>query len=273
MQARNVNLRSPVAHLALTAALSLSIALPAAAQSSGSIPDDYYRAEIVILERLVDPANIAEQMAGKTTEPLEPAQQRMWVEDPHGNRISDLQLAPTRDLHLSSAIGRLERSGKYRVLASAGWYEAFPPDYQGEPLQVETGEWLAEARQHSVEGRITIDRQRFLHVNVQLNHWQIDEVAMPVMANPAGGQATATQGEAEGAAGAEEQTADSVEPGQATSASAASGAVMALQPQAAPLELVTWIRETRRMRSEEIHFIDSPTIGVLVFFKKIEEEG
>ena len=38
----------------------------------------------------------------------------------------------------------------------------------------------------------------------------------------------------------------------------------------APLELITWIRETRRMRSEEIHFIDSPTVGVLVFFRKIE---
>ncbi len=35
-------------------------------------------------------------------------------------------------------------------------------------------------------------------------------------------------------------------------------------------ELLTWIRETRRMRSEEVHFLDSPTIGVLVFFKKIE---
>lgn len=270
MQARNVNLRSPVVRLALTAALSLSIALPASAQSSGNIPDDYYRAEIVILERLVDPDDVAEQMAGKTTEPLEPAEQRMWVEDPNGNRTSDLQLAPTRDLHLSSAIGRLERSGKYRVLASAGWYEAFPPDYQGEPLQVETGEWLPEARQHSVEGRITIDRQRFLHVNVQLNHWQIDKVAMPVMANPASDQTTGMQGEVAGSA--DQQGAGATEESQAP-AGATPGTALALQPQAAPLELITWIRETRRMRSEEIHFIDSPTIGVLVFFKKIEEEG
>ncbi|HET8848935.1 MAG TPA: CsiV family protein [Marinobacter sp.] len=221
MQARNVNLKSFVARLALTAALSLLIALPVAAQSGGNIPDDYYRAEIVILERLVDPDTITEQMAGKTIEPLEPAKLRMWVEDANGNVSTDLRLVPTGELHLSSAIDRLERSGKYRVLASAGWYEAFPPDYQGEPLQVETGEWLPAARQHSVEGRITIDRQRFLHVDVQLNHWQVDEVAMPP----------------------------------------------------APLELITWIRETRRMRSEEIHFIDSPTIGVLVFFKKIEAEG
>lgn len=34
-------------------------------------------------------------------------------------------------------------------------------------------------------------------------------------------------------------------------------------------ELLTWIRETRRMRSEEIHYLDSPTIGVLIFFRKI----
>ncbi|WP_339806689.1 CsiV family protein, partial [uncultured Marinobacter sp.] len=30
------------------------------------------------------------------------------------------------------------------------------------------------------------------------------------------------------------------------------------------------IHEPRRMRSEEIHFLDSPTIGVLVFFRKLE---
>ena len=37
-------------------------------------------------------------------------------------------------------------------------------------------------------------------------------------------------------------------------------------------ELLTWIRETRRMRSEEVHFLDAPTLGVLIFFKKIEPE-
>jgi hypothetical protein len=37
-------------------------------------------------------------------------------------------------------------------------------------------------------------------------------------------------------------------------------------------ELLTWIRENRRMRSEEVHFLDSPTLGVLIFFKKIEPE-
>ncbi|MCL1488093.1 MAG: peptidoglycan binding protein CsiV [Marinobacter sp.] len=35
-------------------------------------------------------------------------------------------------------------------------------------------------------------------------------------------------------------------------------------------QLLTWIRETRRMRSSEIHFLDSPTIGVLIYFAKIE---
>ncbi|MCS5561751.1 MAG: peptidoglycan binding protein CsiV, partial [Marinobacter nauticus] len=55
-----------------------------------------------------------------------------------------------------------------------------------------------------------------------------------------------------------------------TGGSASEGTGTAYQLRPAPVELVTWIRETRRMRSEEIHFIDSPTVGVLVFFKKIE---
>ena len=43
-----------------------------------------------------------------------------------------------------------------------------------------------------------------------------------------------------------------------------------MQPARSDKELVTWIRETRRMRSEEIHFLDSPTIGVLVYFRPLD---
>jgi hypothetical protein len=137
----------------------------------------------------------------------------LWVEDANGNRVSDVRLAARNELHLNQAAARLENSGNYRVLATAGWYQTFPPNYNGRPMRVAVGKWLGGAGERTVEGHIEIDRQRYLHVKVHLNHWQEGE---------------------------EQQ------------------------------ELITWIRETRRMRSQEIHFIDSPTIGVLVFFRKIE---
>ncbi|MEH6562213.1 MAG: CsiV family protein, partial [Marinobacter sp.] len=89
-----------------------------------------------------------------------------------------------------------------------------------------------------------------LHVAVHLNHWQESKVAASAITE----RDSAITG------------SDSAE---AVGTSATTSAELNLQPEV-PLELQTWIRETRRMRSEEIHFLDSPTIGVLVFFRKVE---
>lgn len=200
------------------------ISSPALAQDSNA-----YRAEIVLLERKIDSGSIAEQMASRHPEVADAGKQ-LWVIGQDGQRRSDLELVPRSELSLNNAVQRLEQSGRYRVLASAGWYQSFPPDYKGEPLRIEVGDWLEEAGHREIEGTIRIDRVRFLHVSAKLNHWQ-----------PATG-------------------GDMQEDALAANA----------MPQQTRKELVTWIRETRRMRSEEIHFMDSPTLGVLIFFKKLE---
>ena len=258
---------------AFLAALLLSFAATGAAQQPDRaalplepgtpIPDDYYRAEFVILERIIEPEAVNEQMSGRTVEEPVETEEVLWSVLEDGTTETTLELAPREDLHLASAAARLERSGRYRVLMAAGWYEAFPPDYEGTPLQVEIGDWIDDARTREVEGHITIDRQRYLHVNVHLNHWQLaeetpeqpeDSVADLSRDTPSPVQASDT-----------EETPE-------TSVTTEGVAVQQLPvlEEPAPLELLTWIRETRRMRSEEIHFLDSPTIGVLVFFKKIE---
>lgn len=207
MQARDLCFRH-----ALTAALALVAVLMPAGKALAQTPADFYRAEVVIVERLVNPSAVEEQMADMPVEAPLSGIRSLWVEDANGNRVSDIRLAGRNELHLNQAAARLQNSGNYRVLATAGWYQSFPQNYNGSPMRIAVGDWLDSAGQRAVEGHIEIDRQRFLHVNVHLNHWQDGE-----------------------------------------------------QP-----ELITWIRETRRMRSEEIHFIDSPTIGVLVFFRRVE---
>lgn len=202
--------------------LLLTVSLPALAQ-------DNYRAEIIIVERLAHPG-FHERMAFRKPEPSDTSIRKLVVTTGSGDRISDLRLVPNSSLSLNEAANRLESSGNYRVLMRAGWVQRFPPDFQGEDLRVEIGEVLPGGDGRAVEGSIRIDRQRFLHVNAQLNHWR-----------PAGEGSASDNGEVAG--------------------SSAAGASK---------ELVTWIRETRRMRSEEIHFLDSPTIGVLVFFRKLE---
>jgi hypothetical protein len=258
---------------AILAALLLSFAVTGAAQQPDRaslplepgtpVPDDYYRAEFVILERITEPEAVNERMSGRTVEEPTETEEVLWSVLENGTTETTLELAPRNDLHLASAAARLERSGRYRVLVAAGWYEAFPPDYEGTPLRVEAGDWLNEARAREVEGHITIDRQRYLHVNVHLNHWQLGEDTSELSAGTPADMTRETPSPEE-ASGTEEATAASA----TTDESAAQQLPALAEP--APLELLTWIRETRRMRSEEIHFLDSPTIGVLVFFKKIE---
>jgi len=239
---------------ALTAALALAFVLVPAGKALAQTPDDFYRAEVVIVERLADPSAIEEQMAGMPVEPPLSGIRSLWVEDANGNRASDVRLAARNELYLNQAAARLENSGNYRVLATAGWYQTFPPNYNGSPMRVAVGKWLGGAGERAVEGHIEIDRQRYLHVKVHLNHWQEGERPEPVMVVPE------AEAQADEAGSNEYSAGDQV-------------AELATRPVAAepaPLELITWIRETRRMRSEEIHFIDSPTVGVLVFFRKIE---
>lgn len=249
MQARDLCFKQ-----ALTAALALAFVLMPAGKALAQTPDDFYRAEVVIVERLVAPSALEEQMAGMPVEPPLSGIRSLWVEDANGNRVSDVRLAARNELYLNQAAARLENSGNYRVLATAGWYQTFPPNYNGSPMRVAVGKWLGGAGERAVEGHIEIDRQRYLHVKVHLNHWQEGERPEPVMVVPE------AEAQADEAGSNEYSAGDQV-------------AELATRPVAAepaPLELITWIRETRRMRSEEIHFIDSPTVGVLVFFRKIE---
>ncbi|PCM45368.1 5'-methylthioadenosine phosphorylase [Marinobacter sp. ANT_B65] len=222
----------------LLTALLLSTAMVSHAQQSNN---NFYRAEFVILERIVDPGAVNERMFNRKVEPPVDTSKDLYRVTGDGNVISSFKLASPNQLHLGSAANRLERSGRYRVLMSAGWYESFPPNYKGQPLRIEIGDWLKQAGQREVEGYITIDRRRYLHVTAHLNHWQEGKVD--------------TTGVIEGDSAGETIDSSTV-------------TELAVNPDIPP-ELLTWIRETRRMRSEEIHFLDSPTIGVLVFFRKI----
>jgi len=233
---------SPALIATLLAVLSLGL-------STQAVGSDNYRAEFVILERIVNPDTINEQMSAKEVEPTPYTDSILWAAGPGGTPESTLRLVPRSQLHLNSAAARLERSGNYRVLLATGWYQSFPPNYQGKPLRVAIGDWLPGAGTREVEGTITIDRKRYLHVGVHLNHWR--EVPQPVELVPEPALNPVTQ------ITLTPETAGSQMP-------APLPAATTMTP-----ELVTWIRETRRMRSEEIHYLDSPTLGVLIFFRKI----
>ena len=247
--------------------------------------EDYYRAEFVILERIVDPANVNEKMASRNPEPPKPdINEILRAVDRNGTVETTRQLVPRNELHLQTAANRLENSGRFRILLAAGWYQSFPPDFDGEPLRVAIGDWLADAGHREVEGHITIDRQRYLHVDAHLNHWQPLSLQQNTLSQGSDAEDTASGSNQPMDDGTEQEAPveGQSDPGNDKAAdslaSMATGGDVAGTDQAPvssasqpKAELITWIRETRRMRSEEVHFLDSPTIGVLVFFKKIEE--
>ncbi|NWO05318.1 MAG: 5'-methylthioadenosine phosphorylase [Alteromonadaceae bacterium] len=251
---------------ALVAALATLPAAGALAQVIPEpVPDDYYRAELVILKRLVDPADVEEQMAGKKVEPPVSSARNLWVESEGGSRATDLKLLGRNQMHLGQSARRLENTGRYRVLAAAGWYQGFPPGEDTGPMRVALGDWLTAAGHREIEGTIGIERRRYLHVDVDLNHWQVTEEALAEAREQAEAEAARVMANNEASG---EQTANATE---ATSGSDARQTELSTVPPTVDPELVTWIREVRRMRSGEIHFIDSPTLGVLVYFEPIEE--
>ncbi len=285
----------PMQALALTTLTGLALGFPAFAQEpqttapateSGAmtatgmssaqipeqIPEDYYRAELLIIERKVAPEDISEKMGIHTLNLTPEQDHKLLTITQDGTRTSTLNLIPDNKLHLSSAAQRLTRSGRFNVLALTGWYQAFPPDYKGNVMQVALGDWLESAGHREVEGTITIDRQRYLHVNVNLNHWN----AGPGANSLAGPMPVATVKPALPGDNAEpgDETSGNGQPATDSTVAGDAGQPAALQdPALAPAaELLTWIRETRRMRSEEVHFLDSPTLGVLVYFSPIEPE-
>jgi hypothetical protein len=242
-------------------ATAMLIALPVSAQQ-----DNLYRAEIILLERKVDPDQIGEKMGSRHPDPIPELEEQLWVVSEDGARETTLDLLPRSEMHLASAATRLEQNGNYRVLLTAAWHQSYPPDYEGSRLQIATGDWLPEAGQRAVEGYLKIDRVRFLHVNAVLNHWQVAPVepeaqAVPPLetADPAAMTDDADVNRSVDNALADSEAGLVQDPGTNSAEK--------------PLELITWIRETRRMRSEEIHFIDSPTIGVLIYFKPVEAEA
>jgi hypothetical protein len=268
--------------LALTIAAALAFAHAAQAQDTGqpaltdaqqALAEDFYRAEFVILERKLNPSDIDEKMAGRLPEPPDLNAEEILIHTSEsGDTETTLKLVPQEELHLNQAAQRLERSGRYNVLLAEGWYQAFPPDFKGTPMWVSIGEWLPDAKHTSVQGMINIDRQRFLHVDVDLNHWMAASPKDNLLGldlnaeTPTRPHPPQIAIEPVGQARELPADGDSVNPEQNPERTLVAGLNW---PRA---ELLTWIKETRRMRSEEVHFLDSPTLGVLIFFKKIEPE-
>lgn len=229
-----------------------ALAMPAASA-------DLYRVELLLFERLNGspeqlpdphkPAPIADNGAPLWVSDDSPRQSTAPQEGALGE-VSDsaepvpaIQSLPRKALRLSNIAWALENDANYRLLALTGWRNAFPDGYKGPPLIVDLATDKGNGKR--IQGTLQIERQRYLHVKAALHDTQRREPALEVAPIPR--------------------------------RPIASGLLLPLPRYLAPespafSETITWLRENRRMRSEEVHYLDAPTFGLVVYFDPVTKK-
>ncbi|MEQ6885216.1 CsiV family protein [Salicola sp. Rm-C-2C1-2] len=166
-------------------------------------------------------------------------------------RIPKILALPPEDLRLNNIARALDNASDYRVLAFTGWQNPFPDGYRTVPLMVDLV--VDEESGKRIQGSLQIERRRYLHVEASLYDTRLPEPALDVAPIPR--------------------------------LPIASGLILPLPSFLSPdtpahRETATWLRQNRRMRSEEVHYLDAPTFGLVVYFQPItiassgdEEQG
>ena len=155
----------------------------------------------------------------------------------------DIIALPQDDLRLGR-IGRAMRNhSDYRLLALTGWHEELPPGYRSVPLVVDL--MAGEERDRRIRGSLSIERRRYLHVDANLGRMKALEPAFRVAPIP---------------------SPRITYPGVGVMQLALPSTDFLYPEPRKSWVTETWLRELRRMRSEEIHYLDAPTFGLIVYF-------
>jgi hypothetical protein len=138
---------------------------------------------------------------------------------------------PSEDLLLQRAANRIERRGLGRILFHGRWLQAVPPRESPDPVLVTGGKPLsAGPSDHELVGSVGVTLGRYLHFNADL-----------FFHGPGLGLAPA----------------EAVMRG--------TGESLLLPATAPPAKAVYMqLSESRRMRSEELHYLDHPKLGLVV---------
>jgi len=170
--------------------------------------------------------------------------------------VVPMNLPAESGLKLASARDRLLRSGRYRVLALHAWQQAFPPDSATPRFRIHLGDHYAG--HHEVEGTLQILRRRYLHVAAELYHIELPPESLRARPEAPWGPLANGRPFSGYQGPANEPLYENFRQ-----------ALQSWQPEPQP-RLITWLRETRRMRSGELHYLGSPTLGLLVYIEPLE---
>lgn len=162
----------------------------------------------------------------------------------------DIVALPSDELRLEPIARSLENQSGYRVLSLTGWHNELPPGYRSVPLVVDLT--TNEDGNRRIRGSLNLERRRYLHVDVDLSHMRAVEPAFEVTPIP---------------------VAPTSYPGELVQQTVPQSRDF-LYPESEKQWLTeTWLDELRRMRSEEIHYMDAPTFGLIVYFHPLRDDG
>jgi hypothetical protein len=135
---------------------------------------------------------------------------------------------------LAPDASRIQRRGLGRPLYHGAWIQVVPPREAPEPILIQAGNRLTSPSVHELEGTVDVTLGRYLHFRADLSFHAPALGAEPVRV-----------------------------------ALAADGTPGAAAPEAPPFRHMR-LAESRRMRSEEVHYLDHPKLGVLVRIDPVE---
>ncbi|MCW8128213.1 CsiV family protein [Microbulbifer halophilus] len=187
-----------------------------------------------------------------------------WV-DFDSTKGDSLFLSPVAP-RLNNKVAALDRSGNYRVLFHKTWRQVLQQKHNSPAILISGGDTVGD--HHRLEGSVTLSVSRYLHLSTDLwlNDFGNDTTRNTVNGPETGGVMLPRRPSAKVAA-ADEPAA----PGSADSGFRASSLNSAAVPAPAYAQHVALLREERRMRSGELHYIDNPAFGVLIEVRTVEK--
>ncbi len=169
----------------------------------------------------------------------------------------------------------MQRTGRYRTLFHETWVQPVPEEAQALPLIIDrsgdSGDWP------QLQGSVKLHLSRFLHLETRLwlntdgaylpGDWRMP----PAPLGPVSVIVEAPEPELEPEP---EDESDDVNAGPTAAGDSLSDAEEALEPEGPvyPWRHAVLLEQTRKMRSNELHYIDHPLFGLVVKLTPLDEE-
>lgn len=175
------------------------------------------------------------------------------------------ELLPTSSLLFNDEKKRIARYHSYRVLYHAGWLQPVEKQKKARPIHIRAGQILDNGM-YELEGYITVDRGRYLHFKPDLYHSRklsssesnllrdfLNAGDQPLTSSTENSQSTSS-------VATEDSGLSTVTP-------------LSTSFLNVPEFLTINMKQGRRMRSEEVHYLDHPLMGVLVLMLPVKTTG